>query len=693
MTQRPPKSLAVLLNQAVAAHRAGNLAGADALYDKVLKADRGNADALNLKAVIASARGDHAGALGLLERAVKAAPAMADVHANRGNALAAMGRGDEALTAYREAIRLRPAHLEAWLNAGALFHRAGRIAEAVGIFRAAAKACPEARVFYNLGQCLRELPAPDESARKAVLEEAAGAFKDALSLNPAFTPAQVARSATLAELGDCGEAITSLEAALARETDGGRKREHLNNLGELYRKDGRLDRAIALLREALALDPRDATVRFNLALSLATAKENAEAEAIYRALIADTPDLLKAYVNFGNLLRDQKRDREAIAVFEQALDRDPALAEAYTNIGACLADRGWLFAAALEHHKALSLKSADAETRLNFAVILLRQGRFAEGWPPYENRFGAFEQHDARPAPPAYWQGEDLRDKSVLVWTEQGLGDEILYASMIPDLIARAGRCRIECSKRLVPVFARSFPGIPVTGWENPDTPTQPNSDVDVQVAAGSLGQYLRPSFDSFPKRRAYLTADPARVAQLRADYEARAKGKKIVGIAWRSGNARLGADKSATLADFAAVLTTPGCIFVNLQYGDCRAEIADLRARLNVEVFQDPAVDHIADIDAAFAQAAAMDVVISTSNTAVHLAAAQGIPTWVVLPHAKGVLWYWFARREDSPWYPAARLFRAPADVDPWAAGAAPQVAGALRALVSARSLRSETP
>ncbi len=687
-------SLAALLAQAVAAHRAGNLKDADALYDRVLKADRANADALNLKGVIATTRGDHAAALALLDRAARAAPATAEIHANRGNTLAALGRADEALAAYREATRLKPAHLEAWLNAGALFHRAGRLEDAAATFRAAAGTCPDARVFYNLGQCLRELPAPDGDARKTHLEEAAAAFRSALAADGGYLPARIALSAAQAALGDYPAAIATLEAALEREPDRGRKREHLNNLGELYRKAGRREDAVATLRLALSLDPADATVRYNLALSLAKAGNADEAEALYRALIADTPSFLKAYVNLANLLRDQNRDAEAIAVLERALDLDPGLAEAYTNIGACLADRGWLFAAILQHHKALALKPADPGTSLNFAVNLLRLGRFTEGWPPYENRFGAHDQHDARPPPPPFWHGEDLRDKSVLVWTEQGLGDEILYASMIPDLASRAGRCRIECSKRLVPVFARSFPGILVTAWESPDRHAGSTADADVQVAAGSLGRYLRPSFASFPARSGYLKADPAMTARLRADYLARAGGKKIVGLAWRSANARLGAGKSAALASYDPILAVPGCFFVNLQYGDCDAEIADALTRTGVGIFQDPAVAHVADIDAAFAQAAAMDLVVTTSNTAAHMAAAQDVPTWIMLPHAKGVLWYWFERREDSPWYPSVRLFRAAANMEAWDSGVALRVAETLAKSAASRVLRpGETP
>lgn len=665
MTRSPHPPLAVFLNQAVAAHRAGDLSAADHLYDKVLKIDRNNADALNLKGVIATTRGAYAQALALLDRALKCAPGLADIHANRGNALSALGRGDDALEAYGQAVRLKPTHLEAWLNSGTLFHRAGRRRDAAATFRAAAKACPDVRVFYNLGLCLREFGEASGADARELLDEATKAFARAVALNPSFAPAQIAYSAALSGDRDYGKAIDHLQAAIALTAGAGdqERRELLNNLGELFRKDGQLERAVSTLREALGLGPGDKIIRYNLALSLAAQGETAQAEEIYLGLIANDETFLKPYINLGNIYRDQGRGFEAIALFERALRRDPTLAEAYTNIGANFADRGWLFAAVLQHHKALTLKPADAQTGLNFAVNLLRLGRFQEGWPYYDHRFDLGDP-PGRPPPPEQWQGEDVSSQSVLIWTEQGIGDEILYASMIPDMAARAGRCGIECSKRLVPVFERSFPGIPVMGWEDSDRMVFPSGEFDVQIAAGSLGRHLRPSFESFPRRTSlpggYLKADPVLTARLRAVYEARAKGRRIVGLAWRSRNDKLGPRKSARLLNLAPILRTPGCFFVNLQYGDCSAEIAEAQARLNVEIFQDPAVDAVADVDAAFAQVGAMDLVITSSNSAAHIAGALGVAAWIMLPHAKGVLWYWFARRNDSPWYPSATLFRA---------------------------------
>jgi tetratricopeptide (TPR) repeat protein len=682
MAPRSTQDIPPRLNQAVDAHRTGNLDAADRLYDRILKIDRNNADALNLKGLVMSARGDHTQALAFYDRGLKTAPAFADLHANRGNALAALGRGDEALTAFGQAVKLKPGHLEAWLNAGTLFHRAGRFKEAVTTFRAAAAACPDVRVFYNLGMCLRDLAAqPDEDAQTH-RDEAVAAFARAVILDPSFAPAQIAQSAALAVAGVYDKAITHLLSAIALKAAASdqEKRELLNNLGELFRKNRQLDRAIDTQRQALLLGPDDRTIRYNLALTLAAAGDIGEAEEIYLRLIESDPSFLKPYINLANIYRDRNRTGDAIRLCERALDVDPALHEAYTNIGANFADRGWLFAAVLLHHKALSFSPADPESGLNFAVNLLRLGRFHEGWPYYDSRFELLNPPN-RATPPKMWEGEDVGGKSVMIWTEQGIGDEILYASMIGDMVKRSGRCVIECSQRLVPIFARSFPGVAVAGWEYSQRPASPTETIDVQIAAGSLGRYLRPDFASFPRQKSFLRADPAATAKLRSAYEARANGRRIVGLAWRSKNETIGPAKSARLVNLAPILTTPGIFFVNMQYGDCDGEIKEVRETLGVEIHQDPAVDALENLDAAFSQAAAMDLVITSSNSAAHIAGAQGAPVWIMLPHAKGVLWYWFAHRADCPWYPSARLFRTPTETvsEPWETGLAHTVAAAL--------------
>jgi hypothetical protein len=278
-----------------------------------------------------------------------------------------------------------------------------------------------------------------------------------------------------------------------------------------------------------------------------------------------------------------------------------------------------------------------------------------------------------------------LTGKSILIWTEQGLGDEILFASMLPDVIARAGRCIIECSPRMAPVFARSFPAAQVRAYQRAHVPVSPAPAADYQIAIGDLGRFLRGDFAAFPRHHGYLKADAAKAAALRARYQAVKPGNVVVGLSWRSGNKDIGVLKSADLAEWAAILGLPGLTFVNLQYGDSSVDVAAVRARLGVGIYHDDTVDPLKSMDDFFAQVAAMDLVISTSNTTIHAAGSLNVPVWLI---DAGGLWYWFRERADSPWYPAMRIFRSPfqwvngAGLAWWSAPIA-AAAGALKARI----------
>jgi hypothetical protein len=137
------------------------------------------------------------------------------------------------------------------------------------------------------------------------------------------------------------------------------------------------------------------------------------------------------------------------------------------------------------------------------------------------------------------------------------------------------------------------------------------------------------------------------------------AGGRRIVGLSWRSKNESIGRAKSADLKEWGPVLQTAGVWFINLQYGDVTEDLAEAKKCLGVDVFNDPEIDSSGDLDDFFAQVAALDLVISTSNTTVHVAGSLNVPTWLLLPRGGAALWYWFLKRSDSPWYPSVRIYR----------------------------------
>ena len=460
------------------------------------------------------------------------------------------------------------------------------------------------------------------------------------------------------EQGETGTAIELIERAISFLPG---TAEIYVNLGAAYRAHQETAKATEAYYKALHLNSNLDAAHFNLGHALKELEDYEGAVDAYKSYLTNNPHDAEAYSVLGDTYMMLDRSGDAIHAYDSALIYGPRRAGAMSNVAAIVRDRGWHHAAHVVMDRAIALAPSDHDIRRAYGVLSLQLGKFENGWAGLESRFHtATEQILLRPSPPTYWAGEDLSGKSIVVWTEQGLGDEVLHASILPEVIGRAAQCIIECSKRMAPVFARSFPAARVVGYEASDFPVTPPEGIDYQIPLASLGRHFRPDFASFPRHDGYLKAAPGKVAELRARYEALAGGRRVVGISWRSKNEKAGEAKSTALTDMAPILQVPGVMFVNLQYGDCADELMQVREQFGVEVVQDPAVDSLADMDIFFAQVAAMDLVLSTSNTTAHVAGGQNIPVWVLLPHGKGVIWYWFLRRTDSPWYPAARLIRA---------------------------------
>jgi ADP-heptose:LPS heptosyltransferase len=223
---------------------------------------------------------------------------------------------------------------------------------------------------------------------------------------------------------------------------------------------------------------------------------------------------------------------------------------------------------------------------------------------------------------------------------------------MFDAVIAKAAHCTIECTARVVPLLRRSFPAATVTVRRDPpDSVLTAAGAFDYQTAALSLCRLLRTDFSEFPAHRGYLRPDPQRVEALRAKYRAMKPGALVIGISWDS-SGRHGVHKRLPLQHWTPILAQENALFVSLQYG-AQSDTPGLVV--------DHDIDPLQDLDAAAAQVAAMDLVITVSNTTAHLAGAMNVPVWTLLPKGTGCLWYWFMDRDDSPWYPAMRLFRQP--------------------------------
>jgi tetratricopeptide (TPR) repeat protein len=324
-------------------------------------------------------------------------------------------------------------------------------------------------------------------------------------------------------------------------------------------------------------------------------------------------------------------------------------------------------------------------------------GRFRGGWNDYRWRWKRWEsEYLPTPAQPyplltpdnvhaPVWDGQPTPGR-LLVWPEQGIGDQMLFASMLGEAQKRVGGLTLALDPRLHPLFARSFPQARIVTLEMAFIP----GSFDCQILFGNLGGIFRNDESDFlSHRRPYLKADPARTAVLRRLLTA--GGKRVCGIAWHSRHEKVGQDKSMRLTDLVPVLSLPGCRFVDLQYGDHAAEHDALRREAGLALARVPEIDNWNDIDGLAALINACDLIITVSNTSAHIAGALGKPVLLMLPYSTGRYWYWQTGRDDSLVYPDLRIFRQ-AQAGDWST-VATAVSRAAKERLSGNDVKTQTP
>jgi tetratricopeptide (TPR) repeat protein len=431
--------------------------------------------------------------------------------------------------------------------------------------------------------------------------------------------------------------------------------QDLVNAALAHHRAGRLDDAERMYREVLEVDPNHADATHLLGMiAFQTGRLDLAVETIRKAIAAH-PAAASYHSNLGNVLQAQDKLDEAAASYRQALTLRPGLPETHVNLGNVLRELGDVDGALAAFRRAIALKPDLAEAHVAEATTLLLQGDFAAGWHGFELRWRT-QDYDTpmRIYPQPYWNGEPLASGRLLIWGEQGIGDEIMFAGLLPDIIRSGTSLALECDRRLAPLFARSFPSVRVIFAYDPV------EDADLEIAAhlpsGSLPRIFRSSRAAFGAATSpYLTADPVERKTFRAQYQ---DGRPLIGIAWWTRNAKSGRKRSIDLATLAPLFADPRPKWISLQYGE-HATLESETQAAGAPIFVDGTVNQLENIDRFASQVAAMDLVITIDNSAAHLSAALGVPTWLLLPFAPD--WRWMLDADTSPWYPTMRIFRQP--------------------------------
>ena len=383
--------------------------------------------------------------------------------------------------------------------------------------------------------------------------------------------------------------------------------------------------------------------------------------SLIRQAIAIAPSLAPALSDLGNLLIENGEPEAALDVYRRAANVDPNNLQAIINL-ARLQALNTQPEAALETLNS-SLLSHPTNPQLLWArgLILLSLGDFARGWQDYAVRWQLPPTHFDSPRynfglMPAFFTPEEIPDASVWLWKEQGLGDEILYASVISTAHQRGWSLHVGCSERLTTLFQRSFPALRINAIES-IMPIDLTAN-KYQMPLADLAALLRQTPGDFGDGRAFLKPDPTLRDAFRQRYRVQASGRPLVGLSWRSNNRFSASAKSPLLQAFTPLLRDSGCAFVNLQYGASKTDLETLRHAGGM-ILHDETVDPLGDLDRFAAQVAALDAVVTVSNTTAHVAGGLGIPAVVILPAHTGLLWYWFRNTDRSLWYASLRLVR----------------------------------
>ncbi len=655
----------------------GDPTGAAASARRTLALSPNDADALCLLGAAAGRLGSRALAFHCFRAAVRLVPAAPEARIGLGRALEDLRQIDAAIGCYRLAARLRPKDAGVWITLANALRRWSRPVEAAAAYQEALKhGIDNVSVWANLGavwqtlgqparaqdaylQALRRDPHNAEARNNLGLlllglgnnGAARACFLAVLATAPQHIPAQVNLGLAEAALGRFAQAAACHRRAIAQDHN---QPEAWNNLGNALKALGQRALAVTCWKQALALNPAFADALGNLGAEWADQENFAAAARHLRRAVRLMPTHAPLHAVLAYTLNGAGRLIEAAQACRHALALLPSLADPLCTLG-LIEQRLGMAQAGRWFDRAVNAAPSHALARFNRGLLALERGSLSLGWADYACRFKAGRARPERRFTIPEWRGEPLAGKRLFIWREQGVGDEFLFASCYADAIRLAGEVVIECDRRLMPLFARSFPRALVRAEQPLHGLTEAETvECDYHIPAGSLPRRLRDHLGQFPDRSSWLYADAARMADWRERLDALGDGLRI-GVSWRS-QVMTQDRKSAyvPLSDWGPLFQVPGVTFVNLQYDECRREIAEACLRFGQPIHGWNGLDLRDDFEETAALIASLDVVIAPANSVAELSGALGVPVWR------------FAHRDwtqlgtaGRPWYPSMRVFQ----------------------------------
>lgn len=431
--------------------------------------------------------------------------------------------------------------------------------------------------------------------------------------------------------------------------------EALRHLAFISSRRGNNELALEIIEKAISADKKSEIAfsnRGNIQLGLGMVSEAIES---HLRAIKLNPEYADAYGNLANAQQELFDYESAILNYKIALQKNPTSSDFLCNLGNCLVAMGRPEEALISYKNAIELEPNHADSKYFMGLLELLYFEFSNGWIGNEYRWNSRTfNSEALKTSKKRWQGQVLSGP-LFIWAEQGIGDQILYASLLHEVKSYAKSVIVSVDYKLLPVLRHSFPEFEFIA----KTEILEECKYDAHIPIGSIGQLLRREIGHFKRAtHGYLLPNQLLVDKLK---KSNLFSKKIrCGLSWRSNNKALATKKSISLDKMLPILSLGNDIeFINLQYGDNVDEIRSVKESKACNLTSIPELDLFNDMEGLFALIESCDIIVTTSNSTAHFAGSMGKETLLLLPFSAGKFWYWHDVDGLSLWYPSIKVFK----------------------------------
>jgi tetratricopeptide (TPR) repeat protein len=555
------------------------------------------------------------------------------------------GRFEDALGSAKKLLKKFPRSVILNSVCGASSAKLNNFDESIQSYESVIKMCPQyAEAHFNLGNVYLKIQN---------YADAITCFMRAIENKKDYIEAIQSLGETQRTVEDFGAAVVTFKLLVQCLPD---SIDALFHLGLALIKNEEFENAVEIFSDVVSMDPVHKGAIFQLAEAYRKTRKYEEAITWYEDFIKIDPNYARAYCQIGICKAFQNDLDASIAYQKKALKIKANFFDAMVNLGNAYKDQGKLEKAIFTYNEALKIKPKNADAKFAKSLAYLAQGNFAKGWALYDHRWEIKTESNnylSKMLEKPIW---NLDSKgTVLLWSEQGIGDIVMFASMVLELNQLSNSLIIQTDERLIPLFRRSFPS-DIQYFSSGST--VPLSKYDFQIPMGSLPKFFRPTLKSFQQTsEGYLSADPDQVSNLRSKLMGE-KYKKIVGLSWLGGT-----DKSTylkqrniDLISLVGTIANDEIKFISLQHGDNFDEIREVETQLGITIFEETSIDLFEDLGGLASLICACDQVVSSDNSVGLLAGSLGRSTHVLLP--KYPNWKWIQTENKSYWHSSVTTY-----------------------------------